>query len=113
MCAGEKRRVVIPPSWGYGERGSSSGTIPGSAVLIFDVTLIDFHNPADKPVIMPQGNPAEDCVVLVENQILQLDYHATLEDGTLIDDFKDLKIVVSDDNLIYGLYSVLTVSWVN
>ena len=25
-CAGEKRLIKIPPSWGYGERGSASGT---------------------------------------------------------------------------------------
>lgn len=110
MCAGERRRVIIPPSWGYGERGSSSGKIPGSAVLVFDVRLIDFHNPTDVPKITTIGSPPEDCIKLVEGQILEIDYHAALEDGTLIDDFKDLKIVFSDDNLIFGLFSVLKVS---
>ena len=26
-CAGEKRLIKIPPSWGYGERGSGSGIV--------------------------------------------------------------------------------------
>ena len=50
-CTGEKRRIKIPPSWGYGERGSASGKVPPSAVLIFDVRIVDFHNPKDVPTM--------------------------------------------------------------
>ena len=50
-CIGEKRRIKIPPSWGYGERGSASGKVPPSAVLIFDVRIVDFHNPKDVPTM--------------------------------------------------------------
>jgi len=110
MCVGEKRRVLVPPSWGYGERGSDSGKVPGSAVIIFDVHLIDFHNPSDVPVLTPVGNPPEDCVKPVETQILRIDYHAMLEDGTSIDEFHDLKIQFNNRKLVYGLYTLLGVS---
>ncbi|XP_006728938.1 peptidyl-prolyl cis-trans isomerase FKBP9 [Leptonychotes weddellii] len=40
MCVGEKRTVVIPPHLGYGEAGVD-GEVPGSAVLVFDIELLE------------------------------------------------------------------------
>ena len=39
MKVGEKRRLVVPPKLGYGKKGSPPD-IPGSATLIFVVTLL-------------------------------------------------------------------------
>jgi len=39
MRVGEKRRVVIPSSLGYGDRGT--GPIPGGAKLYFELELLD------------------------------------------------------------------------
>jgi FKBP-type peptidyl-prolyl cis-trans isomerase FklB len=47
MNAGDRWRVHIPYTLGYGSSGSSSA-IPAYSDLIFEVALLDFWSPGDK-----------------------------------------------------------------
>ncbi|XP_019948364.2 peptidyl-prolyl cis-trans isomerase FKBP14 [Paralichthys olivaceus] len=42
MCAGERRKLTIPPSLAYGKEGK--GKIPSSSTLIFDIELMEIQN---------------------------------------------------------------------
>lgn len=56
--------------------------IPGSAVLIFDVHVIDFHNPADPVEIETVFRP-EGCNVTTRNRdFVRYHYNCSLLDGT-------------------------------
>ncbi|XP_015226196.1 peptidyl-prolyl cis-trans isomerase FKBP14 [Cyprinodon tularosa] len=42
MCAGERRKLTVPPSLAYGKEGQ--GKIPPSSTLIFDIELMEIRN---------------------------------------------------------------------
>lgn len=46
MCPGEKRKLLIPPELGYGERGI--GPIPPNSDLTFDIELVEVLNLRDE-----------------------------------------------------------------
>ncbi|XP_042330688.1 peptidyl-prolyl cis-trans isomerase FKBP10 isoform X3 [Sceloporus undulatus] len=81
ICIGEKRRIIIPPHLAYGESGAGN-KIPGSAVLIFDVHVIDFHNPTDSVEIQTVYRPTDCNVTTQDRDFVRYHYNCSLLDGT-------------------------------
>uniref|UniRef100_A0A673BPN6 peptidylprolyl isomerase n=1 Tax=Sphaeramia orbicularis TaxID=375764 RepID=A0A673BPN6_9TELE len=83
LCMGEKRRIIIPPHMAYGENGVGK-IIPGSAVLVFDIHVIDFHNPKDPVEIKITHKPQQCDLTSEADDLIQYRYNCSLMDGTLL-----------------------------
>ncbi|KAG8446685.1 hypothetical protein GDO86_014224 [Hymenochirus boettgeri] len=81
VCVGEWRRIIIPPHLGYGEKGAGQ-SIPGSAVLVFDVHIIDFHNPKDSVEIEVTYKPDICNTSTKTGDFIRYHYNCSLLDGT-------------------------------
>ncbi|XP_012724084.2 peptidyl-prolyl cis-trans isomerase FKBP9 [Fundulus heteroclitus] len=106
VCIGERRTVIIPPHLAYGEEGTGS-KIPGSAVLVFDIHMIDFHNPSDNTEVTVTYKP-EECVKLTKKgDFIKYHYNGTLLDGTLIDSThgygKTYNVVLGANQVVPGM----------
>ncbi|XP_073464003.1 peptidyl-prolyl cis-trans isomerase FKBP10 [Aquarana catesbeiana] len=111
VCVGEWRRIIIPPHLGYGENGAGE-SIPGSAVLIFDVHVLDFHNPKDSVDIEVIYKPEVCNVTSKKGDFIQYHYNCSLMDGTQIFSSYDFKapqqINLGANKVIDGLELGLT-----
>uniref|UniRef100_A0A8C5DA74 peptidylprolyl isomerase n=1 Tax=Gouania willdenowi TaxID=441366 RepID=A0A8C5DA74_GOUWI len=106
VCVGERRTITIPPHLAYGEEGTGS-TIPGSAVLVFDVHIIDFHNPSDNTKVTVTFKPEECDKQTKKGDFVKYHYNASLMDGTHIDstfDYgKTYNIVLGANQVVPGM----------
>ncbi|RXN01463.1 Peptidyl-prolyl cis-trans isomerase FKBP9 [Acipenser ruthenus] len=106
VCVGEKRRVTIPPHLAYGEEGTGT-EIPGSAVLIFDIDVIDFHNPSDTVEITTFFKPSKCDILSKKGDFVKYHYNASLMDGTLIDSThnygKTYNVVLGSGQVVLGM----------
>lgn len=57
MAKGERRRLIIPPTMGYGDRGAGRGVIPPNSTLIFDVECMHVDNTKPTPAEQPPSPP--------------------------------------------------------
>ncbi|KAL4617747.1 peptidyl-prolyl cis-trans isomerase FKBP10-like isoform X1 [Arapaima gigas] len=84
MCVGEKRNIIIPPFLAYGADGYGT-EIPPHASLVFDVLLVDLHNPKDDVVVesllVPESCPRRS----VAGDFIRYHYNGTFLDGTPFD----------------------------
>lgn len=110
VCVGEKRTITIPPHLAYGEEGTgecvteevtsrcflptcvitsfcplAGSKIPGSAVLVFDVDIVDFHNPSDTTEVTVTYKPDVCDKQTKKGDFVKYHYNASLMDGTAID----------------------------
>lgn len=110
VCVGEHRKITIPPHLAYGEEGTGT-KIPGSAVLVFDVHIIDFHNPSDT-VEITSVKP-ENCTYNAKRgDFVKYHYNATLMDGTDIGSThiygKTYNVVLGSGQVVIGMEQGLT-----
>ncbi|RXN32786.1 peptidyl-prolyl cis-trans isomerase FKBP10-like protein [Labeo rohita] len=110
VCTGERRRIILPPHLAYGQQGAGKD-IPGSAVLVFDIHIIDFHNVKD-PVQVEITHRPEVCNETSEvNDYIQYHYNCSLLDGTLLFTSRDYEtpqdVVVGGGKIIDGLDEAL------
>ncbi|KAF4073953.1 hypothetical protein AMELA_G00248910 [Ameiurus melas] len=109
VCVGEHRRITIPPHLAYGEEGTGT-KIPGSAVLVFDVHIIDFHNPSD--TVQITSEKPENCSYTTKpGDFVKYHYNASLMDGTNIDASyryeKTYDVVLGAGHVIIGMEEAL------
>uniref|UniRef100_A0A3Q3MS87 peptidylprolyl isomerase n=1 Tax=Labrus bergylta TaxID=56723 RepID=A0A3Q3MS87_9LABR len=106
VCTGERRRVTIPPHLAYGEQGAGN-VIPPSAVLLFDIHVIDFHNPNDTVEIQITHKPELCNETTGVNDHVRYHYNCTLVDGTPLfssHDYENVQdTVLGADKVIDGL----------
>lgn len=58
--------------------------IPSSAVLVFDIHVIDFHNPEDPVQVSVTHKPAECSDTSEADDLIEYRYNCSLMDGTLL-----------------------------
>ncbi|XP_023681532.2 peptidyl-prolyl cis-trans isomerase FKBP9-like [Paramormyrops kingsleyae] len=106
VCIGERRRITIPPHLAYGEEGTGT-SIPGSAVLVFDILVVDFHNPSDTVQINTSFRPKVCDTHSKKGDFVKYHYNASLMDGTFIDSTyrygKTYNIVLGAGQVVLGM----------
>ncbi|CAG5132846.1 unnamed protein product [Candidula unifasciata] len=65
MCVGEKRKLVIPPSKGYGKTGAGD-RVPPNASLTFEVELLSIKDGVPPPNIFKQIDADDDNLLSAE-----------------------------------------------
>ena len=76
--------IQIPFSFFLSSSPTLGDLIPGSAVLVFDIHVIDFHNPKDLIEIKVTSKPKKCNLTSEVDDLIQYRYNCSLMDGTLL-----------------------------
>lgn len=114
MNKGEAARLIIKPSFGYGNQGSPP-TIPAGATLVFDVELFDFEGEdlseaKDKSVVRRILEKGYAYNIPNEGARVVVNMRGTFADGKCFDDREKLEFEIGDSsekNIIEGIETAL------
>uniref|UniRef100_UPI00358FBCA2 peptidyl-prolyl cis-trans isomerase FKBP9-like isoform X2 n=2 Tax=Myxine glutinosa TaxID=7769 RepID=UPI00358FBCA2 len=84
MCVGEQRHIIVPPFFAYGEHGADAA-VPPNATLVFDILLLDLHNPHDRVAVQSYHVPHTCNRRTVAGDFVRYHYNGSLLDGTNFD----------------------------
>ncbi|KAI6209540.1 Peptidyl-prolyl cis-trans isomerase, FKBP-type, domain-containing protein [Aphelenchoides besseyi] len=94
MCIGEKRKVVIPGSLGFGDKGRERDNIESDQTLYYTVQLVDLFRPVPGPewkeedgleIKVTHKIDASECRLSAPGDVIHQHYKLHLADGTFID----------------------------
>lgn len=102
MCVGESRRLVIPPSLGYGDRGAGN-VIPKGATLTFEVELLNIGDTPPTTNVFKEIDADKDNMLSREEVSEYLKKQITdVEGGEPADDMK--RMLEDHDKLVEEIF---------
>ncbi|XP_046389421.1 FK506-binding protein 2 [Ischnura elegans] len=102
MCVGESRRLVIPPSLGYGDRGAGN-VIPKGATLTFEVELLNIGDTPPSANVFKEIDSDKDNMLSREEVSAYLKKQITdVEGGEPADDMK--RMLEDHDKLVEEIF---------